>query len=341
MKAIRISEFGDPDVMKLEEVEDPGPSEGEAVVRVHAVGVNPVETYIRSGAYAMLPELPYTPGADGAGVIESVGEGVRRFSVGDRVYLAGSASGSYAEMSLCTEDQIHPLPVPFSFGQGAALGIPYATAYRALFQRAQARAGESVLIHGATGGVGLASVQLARAHGMTVIGTGGTPEGRDLVTREGAHHVIDHHADGYLGEILELTEGRGIDLVLEMLANVNLGKDLARGGRVVVIGSRGTVKINPRDTMGREASIIGMHLLLARGGRVVVIGSRGTVEINPRDTMGREASIIGMHLLKASPEELARAHAGIGAGLENETLRPVVGKELPLEQAPRAHEEVS
>ena len=307
MKAIRISEFGDPDVMKLEEVEDPGPSEGEAVVRVHAVGVNPVETYIRSGAYAMLPELPYTPGADGAGVIESVGEGVRRFSVGDRVYLAGSASGSYAEMSLCTEDQIHPLPVPFSFGQGAALGIPYATAYRALFQRAQARAGESVLIHGATGGVGLASVQLARAHGMTVIGTGGTPEGRDLVTREGAHHVIDHHADGYLGEILELTEGRGIDLVLEMLANVNLGKDLA---------------------------------LLARGGRVVVIGSRGTVEINPRDTMGREASIIGMHLLKASPEELARAHAGIGAGLENETLRPVVGKELPLEQAPRAHEEV-
>lgn len=307
MKAIRISEFGDPDVMKLEEVEDPGPSEGEAVVRVHAVGVNPVETYIRSGAYAMLPELPYTPGADGAGVIESVGEGVRRFSVGDRVYLAGSASGSYAEMSLCTEDQIHPLPVPFSFGQGAALGIPYATAYRALFQRAQARAGESVLVHGATGGVGLASVQLARAHGMTVIGTGGTPEGRDLVTREGAHHVIDHHADGYLGEILELTEGRGIDLVLEMLANVNLGKDLT---------------------------------LLARGGRVVVIGSRGTVKINPRDTMGREASIIGMHLLKASPEELARAHAGIGAGLENETLRPVVGKELPLEQAPRAHEEV-
>jgi NADPH2:quinone reductase len=307
MKAIRISEFGDPDVMKLEEVEDPEPSEGEAVVRIHAVGVNPVETYIRSGAYAMLPELPYTPGADGAGVIESVGEGVRRFSVGDRVYLAGSASGSYAEMSLCSEVQIHPLLDPFSFDQGAALGIPYATAYRALFQRAQSRAGESVLVHGATGGVGLASVQLARAHGMTVIGTGGTPEGRDLVAREGAHHVIDHHAAGYLDEILELTEGRGVDLVLEMLANVNLGKDLT---------------------------------LLARGGRVVVIGSRGTVEINPRDIMGREASIIGMHLLKASPEELASSHAGIGAGLENETLRPVVAKQLPLEQAPRAHEEV-
>ncbi len=307
MKAIRVSEFGDPDVMKLEEVEDPEPSEGEAVVRIYAVGVNPVETYIRSGAYAMLPELPYTPGADGAGVIESVGDGVRRFSVGDRVYLLGSASGSYAEKSLCTEAQIHPLPDPLSFGQGAALGIPYATAYRALFQRAQTRAGESVLVHGATGGVGLASVQLARAHGMTVIGTGGTPEGRELVAREGGHHVIDHHADGYLDEILELTEGRGVDVVLEMLANVNLGKDLT---------------------------------LLARGGRVVVIGSRGTVEINPRDTMGREASIIGMHLFKATPEELASLHAGIAAGLENETLRPVVAKELPLEQAPRAHEEV-
>ena len=307
MKAIRVNEFGDPNVMKLEEVEDPVPSEGEAVVRVHAVGVNPVETYVRSGAYAMLPELPYTPGADGAGVIESVGGGFRRFSVGDRVYLAGSTSGSYAERSLCTEAQIYPLPDPFSFSQGAAVGIPYATAYRALFQRAQAGAGESVLVHGATGGVGLASVQLARAHGMTVIGTGGTSEGRDLVAREGAHHVVDHCADGYLDEILELTKGRGVDLVLEMLANVNLGKDLK---------------------------------LLAFGGRVVVIGSRGNVEINPRDTMGREASIIGMHLLKASPEERERAHAGIGAGLENETLRPVVAKELPLEQASRAHEEV-
>ena len=307
MKAIRVNEFGDPNVMKLEEVEDPVPSEGEAVVRVHAVGVNPVETYVRSGAYAMLPELPYTPGADGAGVIESVGGGFRRFSVGDRVYLSGSTSGSYAERSLCTEAQIYPLPDPFSFSQGAAVGIPYATAYRALFQRAQAGAGESVLVHGATGGVGLASVQLARAHGMTVIGTGGTSEGRDLVAREGAHHVVDHCADGYLDEILELTKGRGVDLVLEMLANVNLGKDLK---------------------------------LLAFGGRVVVIGSRGNVEINPRDTMGREASIIGMHLLKASPEERERAHAGIGAGLENETLHPVVAKELPLEQASRAHEEV-
>ena len=302
MKAIQVNEFGGPNVMKLEEVEDPVPSEGEAVVRVH-----PVETYVRNGAYAMLPELPYTPGADGAGVIESVGEGFRRFSVGDRVYLAGSTSGSYAERSLCTEAQIHPLPDPFSFSQGAAVGIPYATAYRALFQRAQARASESVLVHGATGGVGLASVQLARAHGMTGIGTGGTPEGRDLVAREGAHHVVDHCADGYPDEILELTKGRGVDLVLEMLANVNLGKDLT---------------------------------LLAFGGRVVVIGSRGTVEINPRDTMGREASIIGMHLLKASPEERSRAHAGIGAGLESGTLRPVVAKELPLEQAPRAHEEV-
>ena len=307
MKAIRIHEFGDPDVMKLEEVEDLEPSEGEVVVRMHAVGVNPVETYIRSGAYASLPELPFTPGADGAGVIESVGEGVRRFSVGDRVYLAGSISGSYAEMSLCTEAQIHLLPDPVSFSQGAALGVPYATAYRSLFQRAQAKAGESVLVHGATGGVGLASVQLARAHGLTVIGTGGTPEGRDLVAREGAHHVVDHRSDGYLDEILQLTEGRGVDLVLEMLANVNLGKDLT---------------------------------LLAHGGRVVVIGSRGTVEINPRDTMSREASIIGMHVLKASPEELASLYAGISAGLENETLHPVVAKELPLEQAPRAHEEV-
>jgi NADPH2:quinone reductase len=293
--------------MKVDEVEEPKPGQGELVVRIHAIGVNPVETYIRSGVYAMLPDLPYTPGADGAGVIEKVGDGARRFSEGDRVYLAGSVSGSYAEKSLCREDQVHPLPDNVSFAQGAALGVPYATAYRALFHRAGARAGECVLVHGATGGVGLASVQLARAHGMTVIGTGGTSEGRDLVANEGAHHVVDHHAEGYLDQIMELTEGRGVDLVLEMLANVNLGKDLT---------------------------------LLAHGGRVVVIGSRGTVEVNPRDTMGREAAILGVHLLKATPNELASHHAGIVAGLENETLRPVVAKELRLDQAPRAHDDV-
>lgn len=307
MKAIRVHEFGGPEVLRLEEVEDPQPGEGEVVVRVRAAGVNPVDTYIRTGAHAVKPTLPYTPGLDAAGVVESVGAGVKRVSAGDRVYTAGTVSGAYAELTLCKESQVYALPERISFAQGAGVFTPYATAYRALFNRARGEAGESVLVHGASGGVGTAAVQLARAAGFTVIGTGGTEEGRQLVKEQGAHHVLDHRAPDYLEQLKELTGGRGVDIILEMLSNVNLGKDLD---------------------------------VLAKGGRVVVVGSRGAVEINPRALMARDASIHGLTLFNATPRELEGVHAAIGAGLERGTLNPVVGRELPLAEAARAHEAV-
>src|SRR2546427_6484215 len=213
MKAICIHTFGEPEVMQLEEIPDPQPGPGQVVVRVQAVGVNPVETYIRSGIYPK-PPTPYTPGADGAGVVEAIGEGVTRVTVGDHVYTAGSVSGTYAEQALCKESQVHPLPERASFAQGAAVNVPYATAYRALFQRAQASPGEVVFVHGASGGVGIAAVQLARAAGMTVIGTAGTEQGRRLVAEQGAHHVLNHRASGYLEQVLALTNGRGADIIL-------------------------------------------------------------------------------------------------------------------------------
>jgi NADPH:quinone reductase len=307
MKAIRVHEFGEPEVMGLEDVSDPQPAAGQLVVRVRAAGVNPVETYVRSGAYARTPQLPYTPGSDAGGVVESVGAQVKRFKTGDRVYVAGSVTGTYAELSLCEEAQAHPLPDKISFAQGAALGVPCVTAHRALFGRAHAIPGESVLVHGASGGVGTAAVQLARAAGMIVFGTGGTPEGRELVAREGAHHVLDHRAPGYLDELTRLTGGRGVDVILEMLANVNLDRDLG---------------------------------VLARFGRVVVVGSRGRVEIDPRQAMGRDASIHGMTAFNISPAEHVSIHAALVACLEAGTLKPVVGKELPLAEAARAHREV-
>jgi len=307
MKAIRVHEVGDPEVMRLEEVPDLQPGTGQVVVRVKAAGVNPVDTYIRSGLYPRKPALPYTPGNDAGGVVESIGTGVTRVAVGDRVYVAGTISGAYAEQALCNEFQVHPLPQRVSFAQGAAIQVPYATAYRALFQLARATPGESVLVHGASGGVGVAAVQLARAAGLTVIGTGGTERGRGLVAEQGAHHVLDHHAAGYLEQVLTLTGGRGVDVVLEMLANVNLGKDLK---------------------------------VLAQGGRVVVIGSRGTVEIDPRDTMSRDAVIMGMSLFNISAHDSARVHAALGVGLENGALCPIVGQEMPLVDAPRAHRAV-
>lgn len=307
MKAIRVREFGAADVMRLEDVPDPRPAATQLVVRVRAAGVNPVDAYIRSGAYARTPELPYTPGTDAGGTVEAVGANVRRFRVGDRVYTDASATGTYAELALCEEANVHALPEQITFAQGASLGVPYVTAHRALFGRAQARAGETVLVHGATGGVGIATVQLARAAGLTVIGTGGTEEGRQLVAREGAHHVLDHRAENYLSELTALTEGRGVDVIVEMLANVNLDRDLG---------------------------------VLARFGRVVVVGNRGRVEIDPRQAMGRDASIHGMTAFNISPEERASIHAALRAGLESGTLRPVVRVELPLAEAARAHEEV-
>jgi NADPH:quinone reductase len=307
MKAIRVHQFGGPEVMRLEEVANPQSGSGQVLVRARAVGVNPVDGYIRGGGHASKPPLPYTPGMDAAGVVEAIGEGVEGVAVGDRVYVAGTLSGAYAELILCHQSQVHSLPLSVTFQQGAAVNVPYATAHRALFSRAQAKAGEVVLVHGASGGVGVAATQLARAAGLTVVGTGGTDEGRQLIKEQGAHFVLDHHAPDYLDQLKTLTNGKGVDVILEMLANVNLGKDLD---------------------------------VLAPKGRVVVIGSRGPVEINPRAMMGLDASILGMSLMNASPQESQDIHAELVKGLENETLRPVVGREMPLADAPVAHEAV-
>jgi NADPH2:quinone reductase len=292
--------------MQLEDVPDLHPGPKQVLVRVKAAGVNPTDTYTRSGK-SRKPPLPYTPGIDAAGVVESVGEGLTGLEVGARVYLSGTISGAYAEEALCEEYQVHPLPEKVSFRQGAAINIPYATAYRALFQLARATPTESVLVHGGTGGVGVAAIQLAHAAGMKVIGTGGTERGRILLKQQGAHHVLDHHAPNYLDQIPALTDGHGVDIILEMLANINLDKDLK---------------------------------FLAMGGRVVVIGSRGRIEIDPRDTMMRDASILGMLLFNVSPSEASIIYAALGAGLENGTLHPVIGKEMPLAEASRAHREI-
>ncbi len=307
MKAIRVSVFGGPEVMKLEETPDLHPAGGQVLVRVKAAGVNPVDSYIRAGTYAVKPSLPYTPGRDAAGVVEEAGGDVSGLKKGDRVYTAGTVSGAYAELALCDPGSVHPLPERITFEQGAAIGIPYGTAYRALFARGRALPGETALVHGASGGVGIASVQLARAAGLRVIGTAGSDRGRELVAAQGAHHVLDHRAPDYLNQLSSLTGGRGVNLIVEMLANVNLAKDLT---------------------------------VLAQNGRVVVVGNRGTIEINPREIMGREASVLGLVLLNASASELSSIHSALGAGLENGTLRPVIGQRIPLAEAPRAHDAV-
>ena len=307
MKAIRVHQFGGPEVLQLEGIPTPKPGPGQVLVRVHAAGVNPYDTYMRNGTYAIKPSLPYTPGSDAAGVIEAVGEGVTKFKPGNRVYTTRTVSGSYAEYALALETQVHPLPEKISFAQGAAVWVSYGTALTALLHHAHARPGETVLIHGASGGVGTAAVQFARAMGMTVFGTAGTQKGMDLAKKEGVHQAFDHSKPGYAEEIMKATGGRGADVILEMLANVNLSTDIK---------------------------------LLATNGRVIIVGNRGEISINPRDLMARRGTAKGFTLWAVTESELVEIYAAIGAGLESGTLRPIVGKELPLKEAAKAHVDI-
>jgi NADPH2:quinone reductase len=305
MKAIRVSAFGDPSVLRLEVCAPLSPTPREILVRLHAAGVNPVEAYVRGGKYTRLPNLPYTPGSDGAGVVlKSL---VPAFPAGTRVFVTGSSSGTYAEEALCPATEVYPLPGRVSFEQGAALGVPYGTATWAMFNRGQARGGETVLVHGGSGGVGTTAIQLARAAGLRILATAGTSEGLALVKLHGAEVAFNHHEPGYLDQIKAVTDGRGVDIILEMAANLNLGHDLP---------------------------------LLAKYGRVVVIGSRGPVEIDARNLMIHEADIRGITFFSPSPAERAEIFGRIVAGLESGALDPAVGEAFPLAEAARAHERV-
>ena len=310
MKAILAHQFGGPEVLKYEDLADPAPVAGQVLVRLHAVGVNPFDTYMLTGTYAITPPLPFSPGADGAGVVEATGPGVAGVRVGDRVYIGGTADhaayGAYRQVVLCAAAQVHALPERVSFAEGAAVNVPCLTAHCAL-ERSAPRGGDVVLVHGASGAVGLAVVQLARAAGLTVIGSAGTDDGLQLVAAEGAHHTVDHRDPGHVARIQSLTNGRGPDVIIEMLANVNLDHDLT---------------------------------MLAPRGRVVIVGNRGRVEIDPRKIMGKHAVVTGFAFWGLTGEELAGAHEAVGAALASGSLRPVVGTELPLAEAAEAHRRV-
>ncbi|NXA50493.1 QOR oxidoreductase, partial [Nothocercus julius] len=273
----------------------------QVLIKVHACGVNPVETYIRSGTYARKPALPYTPGSDVAGVIESVGEHVTVFKKGDRVFTIGTLSGGYADYTVAAVNSVFPLSHKLDFKQGAAIGIPYFTAYRALFQKGHAKAGESVLIHGASGGVSIS--RICKLYYEIYI-----MKYKICIRYMQRHPNInwnDFNTILYL--IQEYTGTKGIDIIIEMLSNVNLATDL--------------------------------HLL-AYGGRVMVVGCRGPIEINPRDTMSKESSIIGVSLSLATEEERNECAAAVLDGIEAGWLKPGIGSEYPLENIAKAHEDI-
>lgn len=308
MRAVRVHQFGVPEVMKVEkDLPIPVPGDTQVLIKVQATGVNPVDTYIRSGNYARLPTLPYTPGSDAAGVVEAVGEKVTNFKKGDRAYTVRSVSGAYAEY--CVAEAMHTgrLSEKLSFSQGAGLGVPYFTAYRALVLKAKLKAGETVLVHGASGAVGLACLQIAKNMGAQVVGTAGTPEGMELVKKLGADHVFNHREDGYTDKIMKATGGEGADVTVEMLSNVNLQKDLEMA------------KMN---------------------GRIAIVGCRGTIEINPRATMAKELNVMGILLMAFTSEEYAECHSFLWKGAEEKWLAPHVCRDYPLEHAAASHTDI-
>ncbi|XP_061097763.1 zeta-crystallin-like [Conger conger] len=308
MRAIRVSEFGGPSVLKLQEdIPVPTPGQKQVLIRVQACGVNPYEAYLRSGAFPVKPNLPYTPGSDVSGVVEAVGDGVSSFQSGDRVFTTATETGGYAEYTVASEDSVYQLSDSLDYKQGAAIGSPYFTAYRALFHRAHSKAGETVLVHGASGGVGGATCQIARAFGMKVLGTAGTPEGQALAKKNGAHLVFNHREKDYVKKIMDATNGQGLNVIVEMLANANLSKDLQ---------------------------------MLTYGGRVAVVGSRGPIEINPMETSMKESSIIGVAIFSLTKEERAECAAALLAGMESGWLKPVVGPQYTLDKASQAHEDI-
>lgn len=304
MRAIRVFECGPPEVMQLAEREALTPGPGQVLIQVGAAGVNPVDTYIRAGAYTLSAPLPYTPGWECAGQIIARGEGVTQLEVGQHVYTTRTVSGAYAEQAIADAATTHPMPPSLDMERGAAIGIAYATAYHALMQLGRAQAKDRVLIHGASGGVGLAAVQLAAAAGMTVVGSASSEAGRQLILAQGAHAAVDHRDPDHLEQAKALIHAPGFDLILEMAAHLNLREDLKA---------------------------------LADRGKVMVVGSRGELMFNPRDLMTKGLQVQGVMLYGMRDVERAQLHQALYDGLDRGQLNPIIGARYPLKDAAVAH----
>lgn len=303
MRAAVVRRFGAPDVIEAVESDMPRLEKNQVLVRNYAAGVNPVDTYIRAGQYGKLPNLPYVPGKDGAGFVELVGESVKNVKVGDRVWY-GSEADSTAEY--VAVNRPFELPEGVSFEEGASLGVPYLTAYRALFHLAGAKTGDVILVHGASGGVGSALMQLAAWRNIEAVGTAGSADGIRFVKSLGARNVYNHSDKQYVSKMKNDYPG-GFNHIFEMAAHTNLNTDLG---------------------------------LLAPRGRVAVIGNRAETTINARQLMVTEGAVYGVALGMSSEAELLDFGINIVSFLKETEFRPLINKLYRLEQLGLAHEEI-
>jgi NADPH:quinone reductase len=310
VKAVRIHGYGGPDVLVYEDVPTPEPKPGQVLVRVEAATVNPIDVAVREDSFPTPKSPPKTIGSDGAGVVEAVGADVEGVGAGERVFFSGlgvGSEGSYAEYAVIAEVQAVPIPDDLSTVDAAALGMVFPTAYYALVTRGAVKAGETVLVQGAAGGVGSASVQLAKAFGARVIGTVGSEAEADLVRGLGADETIDYKHEDVVARALELTDDKGVDLVHELVISANLPADVR---------------------------------LIATGGRIVCTGQgpspEATVPIG--EALAKDATLLFMSLNNAGRAGVAKIAAEVARMAAEGRVRPVIGQTLPLAEARRAHE---
>lgn len=311
MQAIVCHRHGGPEVMQWENIPSPKPAANQVLVEAEAIGVNYVDTMRRSGQHPTAPEPPFTPGIEVCGRIVEVGSNARRFQPGDRVIGRCVTHGAYAELVAVEQRFTVACPEELSAEEGAALFVTGQTAYHALVTMGQGRAGESVLITAAAGGVGTCAVQIAKSLGLQVLAAAGTSEKRQLAEDLGADFAIDYTQDNWPEAVLDATGGRGVDMIIE-----SVGGDVAQqcqrgwapGGRMVIFGK----------ASGQPALITGDDLLF--GNRNVQGLAVGTVIEN--ETAMRQA----MNQLFS--------------WLEKRQLRLQIGKVYPLREAALAHRDL-
>jgi NADPH2:quinone reductase len=304
MKAMRAHQFGGPEQLRLEDAPEPQVQAGQVLIRVRAAGLNPADLVRLSGRLGALP-LPYTPGTDVCGEIEEVGSGVSHVKKGDRVF-GRALTGGYAEKTCLAASEAMPLPANLSFLEGAAIPIPFYTAYRALHHKAKVAAGETVLISAGGGGVGVAAIQLAKLAGARVLTTVGSTEKAARTRELGADVAINYKEQDFAEEARKYTDGKGVNVIIENVATDNLKKDLeiiARDGRIILIGT-GTGK-------GPEGQFAIMHALM------------------------KDVNLLGMSLVNAGPAvpEMAAALTNLFTAGK---LKAIVSKTYPLVDAPQA-----
>lgn len=268
MKAMLMRAWGEPSQLEYTDVPDPIPGRDEVCIEVRAIGCNLPDILMIQGRYQRRPALPFIPGWETAGVVRSVGAGVSEFVPGQRVFALPGLS-AYAEVVAVPAQQVYPLPQALTFEQGAAFGLVYLTSYAGLVHRAHLRPGETLLVHGAAGGVGLAAVQIGKALGARVIATGGSAEKRDVARAAGADLTIDYGSGEWIEQVKAATNGVGADVIYDPVGgDVFDGsiKCIAFEGRLLIIGFAGgrIADVATNRVLLKNISVIGLYLGLYR-----------------------------------------------------------------------------